>query len=63
MCTRSQAIQTAVNRYNHAVLALGRTDTLDFARAAQYNFIEEFELLKNSHADLAGVRWKEPRIR
>ncbi|RXW20422.1 hypothetical protein EST38_g5446 [Candolleomyces aberdarensis] len=61
--TRSRAIQTAINRYNCAVLALGRTDTLDFARAAQFNFVEEFELLKNSHADLTGARWKEPRIR
>ncbi|KAJ2923545.1 hypothetical protein H1R20_g13546, partial [Candolleomyces eurysporus] len=63
MRTRSRAIQTAIGRYNCAVVALGRSDTLDFARAAQYNFVEEFELLKHSHADLTGVRWKEPRIR
>ena len=63
MRTRSRAIQNAIGRYNRAVVALGRSDTLDFARAAQYNFVEEFELLKHSHADLTGVRWKEPRIR
>ncbi|KAJ2927303.1 hypothetical protein H1R20_g9790, partial [Candolleomyces eurysporus] len=63
MRTRSRAIQAAIGRYNQAVVALGRSDTLDFARAAQYNFIEEFELLKHSHADLTSVRWKEPRIR
>ncbi|KAJ2929278.1 hypothetical protein H1R20_g7813, partial [Candolleomyces eurysporus] len=63
MRTRSRAIQTTINKYNRTVVALGRSDTLDFARAAQYNFIEEFELLKHSHADLTNVRWKEPRIR
>ncbi|RXW11468.1 hypothetical protein EST38_g14387 [Candolleomyces aberdarensis] len=63
MRTRSRAIQAAIGRYNQAVVALGRSDTLDFARAAQYNFIEEFELLKHSHADLTSARWKEPRIR
>lgn len=63
MRTRSRAIQAAIGRYNRAVVALGRSDTLDFARAAQYNFIEEFELLKHGHADLTSVRWKAPRIR
>ncbi|RXW14344.1 hypothetical protein EST38_g11508 [Candolleomyces aberdarensis] len=63
MRTRSRAIQSAVNKYNRAALDIGRSDTLDFAQAAKYSFVEEFELLKNSHADLSDARWKEPVIR
>lgn len=62
MQKRSKAIRAAVNAYNCAILALGRTDTLDFDQAAKYGFVEEFNLLRQTRADLGEARWKEPII-
>lgn len=63
MQKRSKAIRSAVDAYNCAVIALGRTDTLDFDKAAKFGFVEEFDLLCQSQANPRGARWKEPIIR
>lgn len=64
MRTRSRAIQTAISRYNIAAGQLvPPRPSLDWARIAKYNFVEEFNLLRSARRDISEDRWSNPEVR
>ncbi|KAH9847417.1 hypothetical protein C2E23DRAFT_741984 [Lenzites betulinus] len=61
---RSQAIRTAVNRYNAAAQALSPPRaSLDWTKVTHYTFLEEFELLRDTRNDIRGKPWAQPLVR
>jgi hypothetical protein len=61
--TRCKAIQNAVKTYNAAAMDLNPPrPTLDWEKASHYNFLEDFELLRDTHNDICAKPWVEPLI-
>ncbi|TFK59396.1 hypothetical protein BDN72DRAFT_780810, partial [Pluteus cervinus] len=62
--TRSQAIRTALEKYNLAASKLrppGRT--LDWDEISEYSFLSEFDLLRDSRQDIRKKPWAKPAAR
>ncbi|RDX48316.1 hypothetical protein OH76DRAFT_1456309 [Lentinus brumalis] len=61
---RCKAIRTAVTAYNNAARALDPPrPTLDWSKASQYSFVEEFTLLEDTRNDLREKQWAQPAVR
>ena len=61
---RCQAIREAVKEFNSAAQALDpNAEPLDWSRVSHYNFVQEFELLKDSHSDIREKPWACADIR
>jgi hypothetical protein len=64
MKSRSKAIQNAIAKYNEAA---GRMNPprrpLDWQRIADYNLVEEFELLRDAREDIRSARWSSEEVR
>ena len=62
--TRSQAIRNATAAYNKAARELDPPrPELDWTKLSRYNYIEEFNLLKDCRTDIRATPWAEPIIR
>jgi hypothetical protein len=62
--TRSRAIRNATSAYNKAARELDPPRAeLDWTKISRYNYIEEFNLLKDSRTDIREAPWAEPVIR
>lgn len=57
--SRSGAINTAVSRFNAAARAIHR-DELDFDQVIQFTFLAEFDLLRETRADVRDQPWASP---
>ncbi len=61
---RCKAIRSAVNAYNNAARALDPPrPMLDWSKASQYSFVEEFTLLEDTRNDLREKQWAQPAVR
>lgn len=62
--TRCKAIRSATDAYNRAARSLDPPcPPLDWARVSHYSFLEEFNLLRNTHRDISNMPWAKPVIR
>ncbi|KAF8814021.1 hypothetical protein BYT27DRAFT_7071949, partial [Phlegmacium glaucopus] len=62
--TRSRAIRNATAAYNKAARELDPPrPELDWSKLSRYNYIEEFNLLKDCRTDIRTTPWAEPVIR
>ncbi|KAH9931189.1 hypothetical protein B0H21DRAFT_699872 [Amylocystis lapponica] len=62
--TRCKAIRNAVNAYNTAASALvPPRPTLDWTKVSHYGFLEEFDLLQDTRADIRDKPWARPAVR
>ncbi|KAF6754506.1 hypothetical protein DFP72DRAFT_1068533 [Ephemerocybe angulata] len=62
--TRSKAIKNAVIRYNNAAAELDPpAQTLDWTKIAKYNFVEEFNLLRQARKDVQPGPWSDGEVR
>ena len=62
--TRSRAIRNATAAYNKAARELHPPrPELDWTKLSRYNYIEEFNLLKDCRTDIRTMPWAEPVIR
>jgi hypothetical protein len=62
--TRCKAIQNPVKIYNAAALSLDPPcPTVDWSKASHYRFLEDFDLLQNTHQDICSKPWAQPVIR
>ncbi|KAL5480620.1 hypothetical protein ACEPAI_1891 [Sanghuangporus weigelae] len=62
--SRSQAIRTAVLKYNQAALNLPTPRTpIDMSDVLEYVFVGEFNLLRESHYDILKKPWMQPTAR
>ena len=61
---RSQAIRTAIDRYNAAALALKPPrSALQWDRVIEYGFLAEFDLLRDTRQDIRTKPWATPEGR
>ncbi|KAL0564296.1 hypothetical protein V5O48_017755 [Marasmius crinis-equi] len=60
--SRSQAIQTAVDRYNK-IAGRKNLPTLDFQTVIEYTFLAEFDLLWQGRRDIRAEPWTKPAAR
>ena len=61
--TQCKAIQNAVQYYNTAATAMSPPHpTLDWSMASHYTFLEDFELLYNTHHNICTKHWADPVI-
>ncbi|KAH7904674.1 hypothetical protein BJ138DRAFT_884863 [Hygrophoropsis aurantiaca] len=61
---RSQAIRNAITRYNQQATALNPPrPTVSWKEIAAYTFLGEFDLLRQSRADIRGEDWTKPALR
>ncbi|KAH9920365.1 uncharacterized protein B0H18DRAFT_881127 [Fomitopsis serialis] len=61
---RCKAIRTAVNSYNKAAAELNPPRApLDWLKVSHYNFLDEFELLKDTRNDVRKRPWVRPDAR
>ncbi|RXW12165.1 hypothetical protein EST38_g13690 [Candolleomyces aberdarensis] len=64
MRTRSKAIRNAVERYNAAAKELSPPkEVLDWKRIAEFNFVEEFSVLREARQDIRKERWSDGEVR
>lgn len=64
MQTRSRAIRNAINAYNNAAAALDPPrPKLEWETISHYNFLEEFDLLNETRADIRERPWAQPAVR
>lgn len=62
--TRCKAIENAVKAYNTAARDVDPPrPTLDWAKASHYNFLEDFELLRDTRQDITSKPWATPVVR
>ncbi|KAI0749268.1 hypothetical protein C8Q80DRAFT_1269169 [Daedaleopsis nitida] len=62
--SRSKAIRRAVDAYNRAAKGMvPPRATLDWTKVTHYNFLEEFELLRDTRNDLNGKPWADSLTR
>lgn len=62
--TRCKAIENAVKAYNIAAHAIDPPcPTLDWTTASHYNFLEDFELLRDTRQDIHTKPWAQPVAR
>lgn len=62
--TRCKTIRKAVAEYNIAATAATPSrPLLDWSKVSDYNFIEEFTLLRESHNDLGNISWSQSHNR
>lgn len=62
--TRSRAIRNALNTFNAAAQSLSPPrPTLDWQTVSHYRFLQEFELLNDTRADLQDREWAQPVMR
>jgi hypothetical protein len=62
--SRCKAIQNAVKTYNAAALALDPPrPTVDWSKVSHYNFLEEFNLLRDTRQDIQNKPWARPAVR
>jgi hypothetical protein len=59
--THCKVIQNAVKAYNASALNPPGS-TLNWEKASHYNFLENFELLHNTHQDICDKPWAKPLI-
>ena len=63
MRTRSKAIQNAVTKYNDAAKQLTPPrDPLNWKRIEQYNFVEEFALLRKTRNNVVDHQWSNIEV-
>ena len=60
--SRSRAIRTALKAYNDAAGAIGRP-LLEWDKVSHYEFLEEFELLNDTRADISKEEWARVPVR
>jgi hypothetical protein len=61
---RSKAIRRAVAKYNDTALKLTPPrDTLDWQKVAQFSFIDEFQILRDTRPSLHAQPWANPVVR
>lgn len=61
LATRSEAIKTAIKKYNSLARALDPPrETLEISKVLEYTFLAEFDLLKNSRDDVRTCPWATP---
>ncbi|GBE87425.1 hypothetical protein SCP_1101010 [Sparassis crispa] len=61
--TRCRAIRNAVTSYNIAAAALNPPrPTLDWDKVSHYSFLEEFNLLHDTHHDIREKQWTQPAM-
>jgi hypothetical protein len=64
MKSRSKAIQNAIIKYNEAASRMNPPRRpLDWQRIADYNLVEEFELLRDAREDIRSARWSSEEVR
>lgn len=64
MKTRSKSIQTAINVYNEAALALHPPcQTVNWEQVVEYSFLGEFDLLRDTREDVRLRKWATPANR
>ena len=62
--TRSNAIRNATTAFNRAPRELDPPHAeLDWLKISRFNYIEEFNLLKDCRTDIRETPWAEPVIR
>ena len=62
--TRSRAIRNATSAFNKAARELDPPRAeLDWTKISRYNYIEEFNLLKDCRTDIRETPWADPVIR
>src|SRR5579872_5884981 len=62
--TRCKAIRSATDAYNRAAQSLDPPrPSLDWSQVSRYSFLEEFNLLRNTHRDITSMPWAKPAIR
>lgn len=62
--TRCKAIKNAVKTYNKLALEVDPPrPPLDWTKASHYNFLEDFELFKDTRQDITSKPWGEPVVR
>ncbi|KAL6298653.1 hypothetical protein BKA93DRAFT_820263 [Sparassis latifolia] len=62
--TRCRAIRNAITSYNVAAAALNPPrPTLDWDKVSHYSFLEEFNLLHDTHHDIREKQWTQPAMR
>lgn len=62
--TRCKAIENAVKAYNLAARDVDPPrPTLDWVKASHYNFLEDFELLRDTRQDITSKPWATPVVR
>jgi hypothetical protein len=60
---RSQAIRTAINKYNAACLALTPPKpVINWEQVSHYGFLQDVEFLHDSKADLTQKPWADQKI-
>ncbi|KAG6807975.1 hypothetical protein H0H92_005850, partial [Tricholoma furcatifolium] len=60
--TRSKTIRAAVLRYNTLAVRLGRP-TLDWSTVTHYSFLDDFNILRHTRANVNKKPWADPVIR
>lgn len=61
---RSKAIRRAVTTYNGAAAALNPPrEKIDMAEISQYNYVEQFTLLRDTRDDIRNKPWAKPLYR
>lgn len=64
MQTRSRAIRNAIVAYNAAAAALDPPrPKLDWGTISHYQFLEEFDLMNETRADIREKPWAQPATR
>ncbi len=61
---RCKTIRKAVTAYNSAAAALvPPREPLEWSNVSHYGFLQEFNLLQDTHNDIRSRRWTEPAVR
>lgn len=64
MKSRSQAIKTALNRYNAAAANLNPpAPSLEWEDVVEYSFLSDFDILRDSRQDVRSKPWARPAAR